>query len=234
MCEAASAKSRSVLPFRGGVQASSDESTSVSDPHLILLPILHHQVYTVDLMRGTPEYFDSISGSTPPSVISSSVLTTSSLSPPPDSNREKLYHSQASMISTSREHYSSQAPNPSTAVASNSVMQEENDWLRSALRLAESHIAKGKEELLSLHNLFERHKEDSGQRIAHLEQQLGQADRDKREAEKKAWMSDEARRGSELKLQEAARREVGSKEEAKKAYENEQLRLDYIAELKSR
>lgn len=52
---------------------------------------------------------------------------------------------------------------------------------RSALRLAETHISKGKEELLSLHNLFERHKEDTSERISALEQQLGQADREKRE-----------------------------------------------------
>lgn len=54
------------------------------------------------------------------------------------------------------------------------------------------------------------------------------------QAERQAWQSDEARRASELKLVEAARREVGAREESKKAYENEQLRLDYIAELKRR
>ena len=44
--------------------------------------------------------------------------------------------------------------------------------------------------------------------------------------------ADEKVRAAEMKLAEAARREQGHQEEARKVYGNEQMRLEYIQELK--
>lgn len=52
------------------------------------------------------------------------------------------------------------------------TFQEENDWLRSVLRLAEAHIKHEKEELKSLHSILDRNKTDSEQRFLALEARM--------------------------------------------------------------
>lgn len=99
---------------------------------------------------------------------------------------------------------------------------------------AESHVQREKEELKSLHGIFERTRQEYESRLTNLEEQLTRRDAEKRESDGRAWQSDEARRSYEVKLTEAARREQTFKEEARKVYENEQLRLEYIQELKRR
>ncbi|EKX45673.1 hypothetical protein GUITHDRAFT_152661 [Guillardia theta CCMP2712] len=53
-------------------------------------------------------------------------------------------------------------------------------------------------------------------------------------SENRTWQAEESLRAAELKLAEASRREQALKEESRKAYENEQMRLEYIQELKRR
>lgn len=63
---------------------------------------------------------------------------------------------------------------------------------------------------------------------------MAQRDAERRELEEGSWNADEKARAAETKLAEAARRDQGLLEEARKAYENEQQRLEYIGELKRR
>ena len=79
--------------------------------------------------------------------------------------------------------------------------------LRNALRMAEAHVQREKEELRSLHGIFERTKADCDRRVAAMEEKLAKGDAERREADSKAWSADERTRACDLKLAEAARRE---------------------------
>mmetsp|Transcript_59912 Transcript_59912/g.143226 ORF Transcript_59912/g.143226 Transcript_59912/m.143226 type:complete len:409 (-) Transcript_59912:12-1238(-) len=170
------------------------------------------EVYAVQLQRGTPEYLD---GSTSR----------------PDSRAGSV---RGSVDSMGPERSTGSVGRPANAREAFASMHEENDWLRSALKLAESHITRDKEELKSLHSIFDRQKEERDARVASLEEQIIVRDGERREADARAWAAEEARRAADQKLGEAARREHTHKEEARKVYENEQMRLEYIQELKRR
>lgn len=73
--------------------------------------------------------------------------------------------------------------------------------------MAEAHVQREKEELRSLHGIFERTKADCDRRVAAMEEKLARGDMERREADSRAWSADEGKRASDLKLAEAARRE---------------------------
>jgi len=169
------------------------------------------QVYTVQLQRGTPEFLDSV-GALPSSELRSHRSDDSFRSAAP-----AIYRSNNGSVGAASDMGDGRA-----------TLQEENDWLRSALRLAEAHINKDKEELKSLHAIFERNRQDTERRVKNLEGQVEARDAERRELDGRVWEADEKARGAETKLTEAARREQGQQEEARKVYENEQMRLEYI------
>lgn len=79
--------------------------------------------------------------------------------------------------------------------------------------------------------IFGRQKAERDARVASLEEQLAARDAALRAADARAWAAEEARREAEHKLEEAARREEVGREETRKVYENEQMRLDYVQAL---
>ena len=165
-------------------------------------------MYTAQLQRGTPEYLDNMA------TVSTSI---------------DHLRSQRSMDNMYRS-YNGSVVGSEAALAGEgrATLQEENDWLRSALRLAEAHIKKEKEELKSLHAIFEKSKEDYGRRALNLEDQITKRDAERRELDARVWEADEKLRSADTKLGEAARREKSLQEESRKMYENEQMRLEYI------
>jgi len=84
-------------------------------------------------------------------------------------------------------------------------IQEENDWLRAVLRLAEAHIKHEKEELKSLNVVFERNKQDSDQRYMALEARMRATDKDKQECELRLY-----REREQIRVLEAALNDVQS------------------------
>ena len=183
------------------------------------------RVYTVKLQRGTPEFLDSLDSAQPSNEQPRSHRSQDSYRSGAQ-EPERLYRSNNSSVIAGE-----RAQQPGDGRAS---LQEENDWLRSALRLAEAHIKKDKEELKSLHAIFERNKSDTDSRIRNLEEQVAQRDAERRELEARVWQADEKLRAADTKLGEAARREQAQLEESRQVYENEQMRLEYIQELKRR
>jgi len=188
--------------------------------------------YTVDLMRGTPEYFDQLAGGAA-STSMRGLPSSTSIGHADDLMRDaRMYKSANSTVSDSGLGGGASFSRPSHGGGAS--LQEENDWLRSALRLAESHVQREKEELKSLHGIFERQKHEYETRLASLEGEIQRRDAERRDIEGRTWQSEEQQRSADIKLQEAARREQMYKEEARKVYENEQMRLEYIQELKRR
>ena len=80
----------------------------------------------------------------------------------------------------------------------------------------------------SLHVIFGRQKAERDARVASLEEQLAARDAALRAADARAWAAEEAQREAEHKLEEAARRAHVGREETRKVYENEQMRLEYV------
>ncbi|KAJ1488239.1 hypothetical protein T484DRAFT_1939768 [Baffinella frigidus] len=79
-------------------------------------------------------------------------------------------------------------------------IQEENDWLRAVLRLAEAHIKHEKEELKSLNVVFERNKQDSEQRYLALEARMRATEKDKQEFDLRIYREREQIRSLENAL----------------------------------
>ena len=182
------------------------------------------QVYTVQLQRGTPEFLDSLVSAQPSAE-------------QPGSHRSYTSYGSASQQPMYRSNNGSVGPQASASDLpgdGRASLQEENDWLRSALRLAEAHINKDKEELKSLHAIFERNQSDTERRVQNLQDKIAERDAERRDLEGRLWQADEKARDLETKLGEAARREGGQQEEQRKVFENEQMRLEYIQELKRR
>jgi len=149
-------------------------------------------MYSVQLQRGTPEFLDGLVGAQGSSEQLRSHRSGDSStyrSGAPDLDR--MYRSNSSSVA-----YSESAQQAGEGRAS---LQEENDWLRSALRLAEAHIKKDKEELKSLHAIFERNQHDNERRVKSLQDQVAQRDAERRELEERAWHADEKARAAGAK-----------------------------------
>eukprot|EP00288_Rhodomonas_lens_P016003 CAMPEP_0177714630 /NCGR_PEP_ID=MMETSP0484_2-20121128/13556_1 /TAXON_ID=354590 /ORGANISM="Rhodomonas lens, Strain RHODO" /LENGTH=229 /DNA_ID=CAMNT_0019226561 /DNA_START=23 /DNA_END=712 /DNA_ORIENTATION=- len=111
-------------------------------------------------------------------------------------------------------------------------IQEENDWLRAVLRLAEAHIKHEKEELKSLNVVFERNKADSDQRYMALEARMRATDKDKQEFELRLYREREQIRALEAALNDIRNRSSRTQEMVQKAYADEQVFLDHVRKLK--
>ena len=136
------------------------------------------QVYTVKMQRGTPEFLDSVAagaGALGPSEQLRSHRSDDSFRVP-----DGIYRSANGSLAGSE---------PALAGDGRATLQEENDWLRSALRLAEAHIRKDKEELKSLHAIFERTREDTERRVQNLEEQIAKRDAERRELDSRLWQA---------------------------------------------
>ena len=194
------------------------------------------QSYTVELQRGTPEFLDSLGPQPSHRSIGDESRRLSGDAPQEaPATGQTLYNSSRANLYRSEGGGSVAAEGLSTAGGGRTAtLQEENDWLRSALRLAEAHVKKDKEELKSLHAIFSRTAEDSERRVLNLEEQIAKRDADRRELDARMWEAEDKLRSAETKLGEAARREQKLQEESRKVYENEQMRLEYIQELKRR
>jgi len=114
------------------------------------------------------------------------------------------------------------------------VLQEENEWLKSALRMAESTIMQQKRDLTSCREAFTHHKVDTESRLRSMEGDNRKRDDERREAEHALLAAEEYRRGLEARLREAQRRSEWVKETEHQIMENERARVDYIAEVTRR
>mmetsp|Transcript_41076 Transcript_41076/g.97315 ORF Transcript_41076/g.97315 Transcript_41076/m.97315 type:complete len:212 (+) Transcript_41076:3-638(+) len=112
-------------------------------------------------------------------------------------------------------------------------IQEENDWLRAVLRLAEAHIKHEKEELKSLNVVFERNKQDSEQRYLALEARMRATEKDKQEFDLRIYREREQIRSLENALNDIRARSNRTQELVQKAYTDEQQFLDHVRKLKA-
>jgi len=112
-------------------------------------------------------------------------------------------------------------------------VQEENDWLRAVLRLAEAHIKHEKEELKSLGVVLDRNKQDSDQRFMALEARLRATDKDKQEFDLRIYREREQIRALEAALNDIRVRSGRTQEMVQKAYSDEQVFLDHVRKLKA-
>eukprot|EP00282_Hemiselmis_andersenii_P031570 CAMPEP_0169457608 /NCGR_PEP_ID=MMETSP1042-20121227/16970_1 /TAXON_ID=464988 /ORGANISM="Hemiselmis andersenii, Strain CCMP1180" /LENGTH=179 /DNA_ID=CAMNT_0009569895 /DNA_START=29 /DNA_END=565 /DNA_ORIENTATION=+ len=111
-------------------------------------------------------------------------------------------------------------------------LQEENDWLRSVLRLAEAHIKHEKEELKSLHAILERNKQDSEQRFLALEARMRATEKDKSDFDNRLHREREQTRALEAALNEIRARSTHTTEILQKAYAEERHFLEHVRTLK--
>mmetsp|Transcript_9818 Transcript_9818/g.15372 ORF Transcript_9818/g.15372 Transcript_9818/m.15372 type:complete len:216 (-) Transcript_9818:100-747(-) len=111
-------------------------------------------------------------------------------------------------------------------------IQEENDWLRAVLRLAEAHIKHEKEELKSLNVVLERNKRDAEQRYMALEARMGATERDKQEFDLRLYREREQIRALEAALNDIRAKGSRTQELLQKAYTDEQVFLEHVRKLK--
>uniref|UniRef100_A0A7S4NKP0 Uncharacterized protein n=1 Tax=Guillardia theta TaxID=55529 RepID=A0A7S4NKP0_GUITH len=113
------------------------------------------------------------------------------------------------------------------------TLQEENDWLRAVLRLAEAHIKHEKEELKSLRVVFDRSKQDAEQHYLALEARVRAAEKDKQDFELRIFREREQIRSLEASLNDLRARSVRTQELVQKAYSDEQGFLENVRKLKA-
>jgi len=114
------------------------------------------------------------------------------------------------------------------------ALQEENEWLRSALRMAESTIMHNRQDLGGMRESFLSHKHESETRITGMENNNKSKDDERRESEQQLLHAEELRRTLEVKLAEAQRRSEWQRDTERQIHENERARLDYLNEIKRR
>jgi len=114
------------------------------------------------------------------------------------------------------------------------ALQEENEWLRSALRMAESTIMRNRQDLGGMRESFLSHKHESETRITGMEDKNRTKDDERRESEQQLLHAEELRRTLEVKLAEAQRRSEWQRDTERQIHENERARLDYLNEIKRR
>lgn len=204
------------------------------------------EIFEIDLVRGTPEYLDQANGYTAsqpnsgqqmyhaapqgPSLYSSGgggrpmhmgnmksyMLGTTwskemfNAMPPPQQSRTVVHHDPARSLA------------------------EENEWLRSALRMAESTMMKHRQDLGGCREMFVQSKVETEARVKQMEEQNRAKDDERRESEQALLAAEEYRRSLEVKLREAQRRSEWMRETDAQIAENERARHDYLHEVKRR
>eukprot|EP00802_Teleaulax_amphioxeia_P010126 Tamp_10151.p1 GENE.Tamp_10151~~Tamp_10151.p1 ORF type:complete len:303 (+),score=64.82 Tamp_10151:885-1793(+) len=194
------------------------------------------EVFELDLVRGTPEYFDSlISGQ--PSMGGSMGGMPGGPSLYASGNRMPALNKYMLGTSWSAEMFA-QMPPPQAAPAVDynpqRALQEENEWLRSALHMAESSIMHNREQLRTMREAFLSHKHESEVRVSGMEEKNKSKDDERRESEQQLLQAEETRRTLEVKLAEAQRRSEWQRDTERQIHENERARLDYLNEIKRR
>ena len=198
------------------------------------------EAYTLDLVRRTPDYFDASSVPAPPQQMQGAPQQ---MQAGPD--QRSLYASGNRMqnlgrymlgTSWSAEMFAQIPPpqqqqmeyNPERALAA------ETEWLRNALRMAESTIMRSRTDLGSMRELFLQSKSESGSRVKAMEETNRGKDVERREAEQALLNAEEYRRTLEVKLAEAQRRSEWQRDTERQIMDNERARVDYLNDIKRR
>jgi len=187
------------------------------------------EVFEVELIRGTPEFADAMQGGMAQGAVAQNVSLYAS------GNRLQGLNRYMLGTSWSAEMFAKMPPPQQTVDFSPArALQEENEWLRSALRMAESTIMRDRQELQNLRELFLQAKGDNEQRIQGVQEQNKVKDDERRDAEQSLLAAEEYRRTLEVKLAEAQRRSEWQRDTERQIQDNERSRLDYLSEVKRR
>jgi len=186
------------------------------------------EVFELELIRGTPEFADQMQGGGMPAPSQQSLYASG--------NRLQGLNRYMLGTSWSAEMFAKMPPPQQTAVdfSPQRALQEENEWLRSALRMAESTILRDRQELQNLREMFLQAKSENESRIRGVEDQNKSKDDERREAEQALLAAEEYRRTLEVKLAEAQRRSEWQRDTERQIQDNERSRLDYLGEVKRR
>uniref|UniRef100_A0A7S0EZ37 PDZ domain-containing protein n=1 Tax=Hanusia phi TaxID=3032 RepID=A0A7S0EZ37_9CRYP len=188
------------------------------------------EVYDLDLIRGTPDYFDALQGG-------------GSSQPPPagvslyaSGNRIPTLNRYMLGTSWSAEMFANMPPPQATQVdqTPQRALQEENEWLRSALRMAESTIMRNRQELSSMRDIYDKNEVEQDSRIKEIEKMNREKDDEKREVEQQMLQAERYRRSLEARLAEAQRRTEWQRESEHQIQDNERARMEYLNEIKRR
>ena len=187
--------------------------------------------YELDLVRGTPEYFDAMAGGPPIQYQMMAVQRSLYAS----GNRMQNLNRYMLGTSWSAEMFA-QMPPPQQPMEYNPerALSEENEWLRNALRMAESTIMKSRTDLGSMREMFLQSKSESEARVKAMEDTNRGKDDERREAEQALLNAEEYRRTLEVKLAEAQRRSEWQRDTERQILDNERARVDYLNDIKRR
>jgi hypothetical protein len=187
--------------------------------------------YELDLVRGTPEYFDAMAGGPPIQY----QMMADQRSLYASGNRMQNLNRYMLGTSWSAEMFA-QMPPPQQPMEYNPerALSEENEWLRNALRMAESTIMKSRTDLGSMREMFLQSKSESEARVKAMEDTNRGKDDERREAEQALLNAEEYRRTLEVKLAEAQRRSEWQRDTERQILDNERARVDYLNDIKRR
>ena len=205
-----------------------------------------NEVFELDLVRGTPEFFDSALGGAPPQQLGLSGslngvgggMSGGAMNPSLYASGNRLPTLNRYMLGTSwsNEMFAQMPPPqaPPPEFSPSRALSEENEWLRSALKMAESTILRNRQELGSMREAFLSHKHESDARVKDMEGKNKAKDDERRDSEQQLLQAEEMRRTLEVKLAEAQRRSEWQRDTERQIQENERARLDYLNEIKRR
>mmetsp|Transcript_20394 Transcript_20394/g.48663 ORF Transcript_20394/g.48663 Transcript_20394/m.48663 type:complete len:386 (-) Transcript_20394:143-1300(-) len=193
------------------------------------------EVFEVELIRGTPEFAEAMQGAPSGMMGMPQAAPAQNVSLYASGNRLQGLNRYMLGTSWSAEMFAKMPPPQQTVDFSPArALQEENEWLRSALRMAESTIMRDRQELQNLREMFLQSKGDNENRIRGVEEQNKTKDDERREAEQSLLAAEEYRRTLEVKLAEAQRRSEWQRDTERQIQDNERSRLDYLSEVKRR
>ncbi|EKX32887.1 hypothetical protein GUITHDRAFT_148304 [Guillardia theta CCMP2712] len=168
------------------------------------------EVYDLDLIRGTPDYFDALQGGGSSQAPPAGVSLYASGNRIPTLNRYMLGTSWSAEMFANVVEETMPPPQPvQVDQTPQRALQEENEWLRSALRMAESTIMRNRQELSrqpSMREQYDKNEVDQDARIKEIENINREKDDEKREVEQQMLQAERYRRSLEARLAEAQRR----------------------------
>uniref|UniRef100_A0A7S0TK26 PDZ domain-containing protein n=1 Tax=Hemiselmis andersenii TaxID=464988 RepID=A0A7S0TK26_HEMAN len=201
----------------------------------------NNEVFEIELVRGTPEFLDQggAYGSAQPAFMQQQ---------PGYPQGPSIYQSGgARMPQQNVKHYMlgttwsqemfNQPPPPQPRVSyvdPARALQDENEWLRSALRMAESTMMRHRQDLGACREQFVTHKVDCEANVKKMEEANRAKDDERRDAEQALLSAEEYRRSLEVRLREAQRRSEWMRETDAQIQDNERARVDYLSEVKRR
>mmetsp|Transcript_40860 Transcript_40860/g.93162 ORF Transcript_40860/g.93162 Transcript_40860/m.93162 type:complete len:383 (+) Transcript_40860:89-1237(+) len=203
------------------------------------------EMYELDLIRGTPEYFDGMAGAPQQGHMQQMQGSQQMQGGQGQGQGGSLYASGNRMqnlnrymlgTSWSAEMFAQMPPPQQQQMEYNPerALSEENEWLRNALRMAESTIMRSRTDLGSMRELFLQSKSESESRVKSMEETNRGKDDERREAEQALLNAEEYRRTLEVKLAEAQRRSEWQRDTERQIMDNERARVDYLNDIKRR